>query len=185
MRAFLLWTHRWLGLATAIVLVVAGLTGAVLVYSRNPAMADLHTALAAGEPGRWVVNVATLVLSLLVIGGVVLWWRRKIVTIDTSKGLWRALFDLHHAVGIFSSGFVLVVALSGTGLMMTGHIGERLGLAPTDPDYPPRAAVFARRVIHMAHTGGSISPLLDAIWFLASVSVGVQAVSGFWVWWKR
>lgn len=184
MRAFLLVTHRWLGVAAAVVLAVVGLTGAVLVYTRIPAVTDLHAALAAGAAGRWVVNVATIVASLLVAGGVVLWWRRKIVRINRAKGLWRILFDLHHALGIIGGGLMLVIALSGTGLMMTEHIGERLGLARDDPRFPTRTEVITRTLIHMAHTGGSLSGPLDLLWCLGSASFALQAVSGFWMWWK-
>lgn len=184
MRRFLLVTHRWLGIGAAVVLVVVGLTGGILVYVRTPAITDLHTSLALGEPGRWLVNVATVVASLLVLGGVVLWWRRKIVKIAVAKGLWRLLFDLHHALGIIGGGLMLIIALSGTGLMMTEQIGARLGLAVDHPDYPTRAEVLTRKLIHTAHTGGSFSHALNVLWILASAGVAVQAVSGFWVWWR-
>ena len=184
MRALLLVIHRWLGIVAAVVLVAVSLTGAILVYVRIPSVTDLHTGLVLGKPGLWLVNTATVAAWLLVAGGVVLWWRRKIVTVDASKGAWRLLFDVHHALGIIGGGLMLVIALTGTGLMMTEDIGARLGLAVDDPDYPTRAEVVTRRLIHVAHTGGSISPVLDALWALGSLAVVVQALSGFWVWWK-
>jgi uncharacterized iron-regulated membrane protein len=184
MRALLLVIHRWLGIVAAVVLVAVGLTGAILVYARIPSVTDLHTGLGLGAPGLWLVNAATVAAWLLVLGGVVLWWRRKIVAIDVSKGAWRLLFDLHHALGIIGGALMLLIALSGTGLMMTEYIGARLGLAADDPDYPTRAEVVTRRLIHVAHTGGSINGVVKMVWALGSLAVVVQAVSGFWVWWK-
>ena len=184
MRRFVLVTHRWLGIASAVVLVVVGLTGALLVYARTPAISDLHTSLVLGGPGRWLVNVATVVASLLVLGGVVLWWRRKTVAIAGSRGIWRLLFDLHHALGIIGGALMLIIALSGTGLMMTEHIGGRMGLAPDYPAYPTPTEVLTRKLIHAAHTGGSSNHALNALWILGSAGVAVQAVSGFWIWWK-
>lgn len=184
MRRFFLVTHRWLGIGAAIVLIVVGLTGAALVYLKNPTLARFHTHLGVGEPGEWLVNTSTVIASFLVIGGIVLWWRRKIVTIDRSKGTWRFLFDLHHSLGIIGAILMLVIALSGTGLMLTEGIGERMGLAKDDPNYPTRTEAFARKVIHSAHTGGPLYLPLKILWLLGSASFAVQAVSGFWVWWK-
>lgn len=184
MRTLLLVTHRWLGILAAVVLVVAGVTGAGLVYTRAEALVNLHVTLAMGAPGRWLVNVATIAATLLVMGGVALWWQRKILTIDRSKGLWRLMFDLHHALGIVGGIMMLAIALSGTGLMLTAQIGDRLGFAKDDPNYPSRAEVLTRKLIHTAHTGGSFSQPLNVLWCLGSASFAVQAVSGLWVWWK-
>jgi uncharacterized iron-regulated membrane protein len=184
MRKFFLVTHRWLGIGAAIVLIVVGISGAVLVYVKNPTLANFHTHLGIGEPGEWLVNTATVIASLLVIGGLVLWWRRKILSIDRSKGTWRFLFDLHHSLGIIGATLMLVIALSGTGLMLTEEIAGRLGLPKDDPNYPTRNEALTRKLIHAAHTGGPLNLPLKVLWLLGSVSFAVQAVSGFWVWWK-
>lgn len=184
MRPFFLVTHRWLGLAASLVLMVVSLTGAGLVWFRSRALSRLHIELGLGSFGRWAVNLATLIGALLIGGGVVLWWRRKIVTIDRTKGWRRLLFDLHHTLGIVAAAFMLVIALSGSGLMLTQGIDHRMGLDRTDPRYPTRRELRIRRLIHMAHTGGPLRIPLGILWVLGSASFAVQAVSGVLLWWK-
>ena len=184
MRQFLLVTHRWLGIGAAIILIVVGITGAVLVWNDSNGLADFHTHLGIGEPGEWLVNSATVIAAILVIGGVILWWRRKAVRIDRSKGWWRFLFDLHHTLGIIGGLFMLVIALSGTGLALTEETEERMRLPATDPNAASQTEVAVRSFIRAAHTGGPLRTPLGILWALGSVSFAVQALSGFYVWWK-
>lgn len=184
MRRFFLVTHRWLGIAATPVLIIVGLTGVPLVWFRIRPVTALHVNLGLGHFGAWVVNIATIIASLLVIGGIVLWWRRKVFSINRSKGWWRFLFDLHHLLGILGAGLMLVIALSGTGLMLTEDIGRRRGLEKTNPDYPTASEIRLRRWVHAAHTARPFAGTFGVFWVVCSAAFGIQAVSGLLMWWK-
>ena len=55
------------------VLALAGVSGAFLIWSHSEVLADFHTHLSIGEPGEWLVNTSAFVFVLLAIGGLVLW----------------------------------------------------------------------------------------------------------------
>lgn len=195
-RAFVLWTHRWLGIASCVFLVLIGLTGAMLVYERpmdallnrrlyrvpvretrlaydslvaiaararprqgpatvvhmprragesarvefsyhqvfmDPATGEilgergigeaamhrvrvLHHSLLNDTYGRTFTVIATALSLVLAIGGVVLWWPRKIFLARRRKNLRRLLFDLHNVVGIF--GALGTIVFAATALAM-------------------------------------------------------------------
>ena len=166
MRKFFLVTHRWIGLAAATVLALAGLSGAFLVWSHSEALADFHTHLWIGEPGEWLVNTSAFAFVLLGIGGLVLWWRRKALALRRGKGWWRFLFDLHQALGAIGALLMLVVALSGLGIMIGEEEGDENSL------------------MFRLHTARDYPLPIQVVWAAASVSFLVQAVSGFTMWWK-
>ncbi|MEO8370988.1 MAG: PepSY-associated TM helix domain-containing protein [Candidatus Solibacter sp.] len=79
----------------------------------------LHTSLLAGRKGQILVGVATAGLIFLMMTGLILWWKRKLLAIKTD-GSWRRInFDLHHVSGIYSIVFLFVIV--GTGLLMSFH----------------------------------------------------------------
>jgi uncharacterized iron-regulated membrane protein len=184
MRSFWLVTHRWLGLLATPVLVVVGLTGAYLVWIRDERLGHFHANLALGSVGSWIVNVATLVGAFMVVGGLVLWWRRRIWKIDRSKGWWRFLFDLHHVLGVLGAGLMLVIALSGTALMMTEGIRKRRSLDRNDPDYPTAAEFRLIRTINAVHTARPFKGTFGIFWVICSAAFAIEGITGVVMWWK-
>lgn len=73
----------------------------------------LHVSLMAGKSGGEVVGIATVLSFLLVLTGIVIWWRDKAWRIRWSASWKRVLFDLHHALGIGAAAIILVITLSG------------------------------------------------------------------------
>jgi uncharacterized iron-regulated membrane protein len=74
---------------------------------------QFHTNLLVGKNGEKLVGYGTLCLAFLILTGLVLWWKRKMLTIQTA-GSWRRInFDLHHISGIYSSLFLAVVVFTG------------------------------------------------------------------------
>ncbi len=175
MRKFFLRTHRWIGLAAAIALATAGVSGAILIWVRSEALATFHTHLLIGEPGEWLVNSSTFAFVLLAIGGLVLWWRRKPLAIRRDKGWWRFLFDLHQALGAIGAVLMLVVALSGLGIMLGEEETKEQGLP---------LVVDESSLMYKLHTARAYPLPVQILWAAASVSFLVQAVSGFTMWWK-
>lgn len=184
-REFFLKTHRWMGLGASIILAVVGGTGVLLIwpyrlgdYART--LSRLHTRLMIGEPGEWLVITSTVLSSLLILGGVYLWWKRKIVAIELRRGWWRTLFDLHHSLGLLATVIMLVLSLSGIGLVLT-EVEREEGKEP-----PPRTAeeVATRKTVHDLHTGRNYSLPMKLLYAAGSFGFLVQSATGFVMWWK-
>ena len=82
-------------------------------------MFALHRTLLAGEAGRTVVGVVTLLVVFLVGTGLYLWWPRTTARVKSSLSLrwsagWRRLnYDLHNVLGFYASWYLVVMALTG------------------------------------------------------------------------
>jgi uncharacterized iron-regulated membrane protein len=98
----------------------------------------LHSRLMAGEIGHQIVMISTLISVFLVVTGLVLWWKLKIVGIRWRASWWRVNFDLHSVLGFYSAAVLLVLSLTG---VLIGYEGVaypailRLSAAP--PVAPP------------------------------------------------
>jgi uncharacterized iron-regulated membrane protein len=178
-----------------VVLAVVGGTGALLMFPVRPRLLGrLHESLALGPVGRWIVNLATLLSVVLILTGVVLWWRSKLVRVTRGRGWRRVLHDLHHVSGILGAVVMLVLAATGFGLMATSPAAPPAGAGaaraatPARADGrrapPPAPARRTRRLIHDLHTGRPYSLPVQVIYFLGSSAFVLQAVSGFTMWWK-
>jgi uncharacterized iron-regulated membrane protein len=73
----------------------------------------LHVSLMAGKFGGEVVGLITISSLLLVLTGVVIWWRDKLWRIRWSASWKRVVFDLHHAFGVFAALILVVISASG------------------------------------------------------------------------
>lgn len=69
--------------------------------------------------GRPIVGVATLIFVVIILSGLVIWFPKKVknwrqgLTIKTSANWKRINLDLHTSLGLYSSLFLLVMALTG------------------------------------------------------------------------
>jgi uncharacterized iron-regulated membrane protein len=61
-----------------------------------------------------VMGCSSLILAFLALSGVYLWWPRKRIKIGLSGAVQGLSFDLHNAIGLFSSLFLLLFAITGT-----------------------------------------------------------------------
>jgi uncharacterized iron-regulated membrane protein len=73
----------------------------------------LHTGRVAGRGGEIAAGVSTLVALVGVLGGLYLWWPRKIFTVKRGTNWRRTNFDLHSVLGIFASVVLLFTLLTG------------------------------------------------------------------------
>ena len=78
---------------------------------------QFHMNLLLGKKGEVWVGYGNACLMFLIVTGVILWWKRKLLTVETSGSWKRINFDLHHISGIYSLVFLLVIV--GTGLLMS------------------------------------------------------------------
>jgi len=158
------------------VLAIVGGTGALILWTLpswlrrivGPMHQNLGFVGLGFEPiGRWIVITTTAIAAVLALGGLILWWKLKIIRIKTTSGWRRALFDLHHALGFV--GFLLMFLLAASGI----------GFVVTEPD-----SSELRRIIVNVHTTRGFPFWLKVIWAIGSAAFVVQVVSGVVMWWK-
>jgi len=110
---------------------------------------DLHAHLLAGETGELVGGVFGLAGTLMAVTGLVLWWpaRRRF----RPANLWpqglsrRALLRWHRDLGLVFTPLILVLLLTGSGLVFYGMAGAILnGLFGDPPSETGPVAVSAR-----------------------------------------
>jgi uncharacterized iron-regulated membrane protein len=73
----------------------------------------LHRQLLAGDVGHAIVVATTAAAVFLILTGPVLWWKFKIFGVKWRSGFWRANFDLHSALGLYSAVVFLLLAVTG------------------------------------------------------------------------
>ncbi len=178
LRSFLLVSHRWMGLTSSLVLAIAGLTGAVLVWplqlpGRGP-VTQMHESLALGPLGRWTVLIVTAIAILLQIGGLYLWLQRMIFSLRRHTSWRRWIFDLHHVVGIFGLVVMLTLAVTGVGRVVMRRVD------------PAPAGEFGslRRAVIRFHAGQTFHPIVKLLWALGSAGFAVQGATGVLMWWR-
>lgn len=77
---------------------------------------QFHTSFLAGRTGNAVVAFLTLSSLVLVVTGLIIWWRDRLWRIRWSASWKRVVFDLHHALGVFAA--VILLLITGTGVWM-------------------------------------------------------------------
>ena len=127
----------------------------------------MHQNLGFGPRGRWIVIAATAVAAVLALGGLILWWKLKIIRVRTASGWRRALFDLHHGLGSVGVALMFLLAVSG------------IAIAFTDPD-----SNEFQRIMFNLHTTRGFPFWLKVIWAIGSAAFVVQVLSGVVMWWK-
>lgn len=101
---------------------------------------QLHLRLLAGKAGATVVSVAAMFLLFLSISGVVLWWRRKILAPNWRNPLKKLNFDVHQALGIYSSFFLMIFSVTALVIHWEGQaifVADLLTHSPEAPPFPP------------------------------------------------
>ncbi len=95
-------------------------TGKILGERTGPTFLDyvhqFHIRLLAGGTGKTIVSIAGVCMLVLVISGIILWWRYKQFSLKLDGSLVRAMFDVHTVTGIYTALFLL--CLSATGVVI-------------------------------------------------------------------
>lgn len=107
---------------------------------------DIHAHLLAGERGEKVGGVIALLGAFLVVTGVWLWWparrRTRLRTLVPDRLTRPKLIALHRDLGLYATPILLVLLLSGAGVVFYGAAGLLLngifGDPPRNPDPTPR-----------------------------------------------
>jgi uncharacterized iron-regulated membrane protein len=166
-------THKWMGLASSVVLAIAGVTGTLLVWPELlPAasgVGSLHETLALGRPGWYVVLAATAAGIALQASGVVLWWKTRRLRVRTDAGLWRFAFDLHGSAGVIALVVMLVLGATALGRVVTRSVPVPDALASA---------------VSRLHTTRDFPVAVKAVYAVSSLGFFVQGASGLVIWWK-
>ena len=71
------------------------------------------------SPGRYIVGTVAICMTLILLTGIVIWWPkskkmlRNRLTVKTSKGFRRFVYDSHVSLGIYAVAFLLLMSLTG------------------------------------------------------------------------
>lgn len=159
-------------------------------------MVRLHDELLMDRPdGPWWNGFLSLIFTVLVVTGAVVWWPgvsrwRRSLTIKWSSGWRRFNWDLHSALGFWLFLFMLMWGVSGWYLGMPEpltNLVERF----SDPDgvYGERPGDIALTWLSRLHFGRWRDPVwgpwLKAAWAIVGVIPALMFVTGAVMWWNR
>lgn len=85
-------------------------------------MMELHTDLLAEDTGRWWNGVASIIMTLTCLTGIVVWWPGldkwvRSLWVNPRSGWKRINWDLHSAIGFWSFALVFMWAFTGVFLV--------------------------------------------------------------------
>ncbi|QEG36769.1 PepSY-associated TM helix domain-containing protein [Bythopirellula goksoeyrii] len=104
-------------------------------FTISGSMKELHRHLAAGEVGRQIVAISSLILAVTCFIGLVLWWPMRGRTFARAWRRGRAL-DWHNAIGLVTLGPLVIMALTGVLLTYSSHIFPVLDKLQSEPSKP-------------------------------------------------
>lgn len=88
------------------------------------------------DAAKLTVGLASAFLLFLSCSGIMLWWRRKLFSVNWSGSGKRINFDLHNVLGIFCSVFLFCFALTGIALTWEGAANTLIGKIMPSGDLP-------------------------------------------------
>ena len=156
----------------------------------------LHDELLMDRPdGPWWNGFLSLVFSLLVVTGLVVWWPgvarwKRSLTFKWKSGWRRLNWDLHSALGFWLFLFMLMWGVSGWYLGMPEPL-TNLAERWSDPNgvYGERPADIVLAWLSRLHFGRwrdpAWGPWLKALWAVIGVVPAVMLVTGVIMWWNR
>jgi uncharacterized iron-regulated membrane protein len=155
----------------------------------------LHDELLLGRPGMWWNGLGSLIFTLLVLTGAVVWWpgvtRWKRSLVVKARGGWRRFnWDLHSALGFWLLLFMLMWGVSGFYLGMPQPLTDLVDRV-SDPDAVPgeRAGDVFLTWLTRLHFGRwrtpGWGPWLQAAWAAVGLVPAIMFFTGVVMWWNR
>lgn len=141
-------------------------------------LAALHVELLAGETGVIFNGVGAVCFLVLCITGLVVWWPgrrrwKRSVIVKTGVGWKRLNWDLHSAVGFWTSSILLIWAITGVYFVFPQPFQQTIGRVvpfelPRDapeppPQIPGRAFASIESIVAAAEraTPGAVTTWID------------------------
>jgi uncharacterized iron-regulated membrane protein len=152
-------------------------------------IANLHDELLLGRPGRFWNGLGSIVITILVLSGAVVWWpgvqrwrRSLIVRLD---GGWKGFnWDLHSAMGFWLFLFMLVWGVSGIYLGIPEPFAYTVD-AISRPDTTDRLGDTVLLWLTWLHFGRWRSGLLKGVWAAVGLAPALMFITGLVMWWNR
>ena len=156
----------------------------------------LHDELLMDRPdGPWWNGLLSLVFTVLVVTGAVVWWPgvtrwRRSLGVKWSSGWRRFNWDLHSALGFWLFFFMLMWGISGWYLGMPEPL-TNLVERYSDPEgvYGERPGDIALAWLSRLHFGRwrdpTVGPYFKAAWAVFGLVPAVMFVTGLVMWWNR
>jgi len=98
---------------------------------------QFHKNLLLGPTGKLITGWGAGLLVMLALTGIVLWWPRKIWKLTDFQPGRRANFDLHNAVGFWSSLFMLLFGATGIVIHWDEETAQFIGRLTHTPSTLP------------------------------------------------
>lgn len=156
----------------------------------------LHDELLLDRPdGPWWNGFLSLIFTVLVLTGAVVWWPgatrwKRSLTVKWSSGWRRFNWDLHSAAGFWLFLFMLMWGISGWYLGMPEPLTNFVDRI-SDPEgvYGERPGDVALTWLTRLHFGRWREPVwgpwLKAAWAVIGLVPAVMFVTGLVMWWNR
>ena len=160
-------------------------------------MTELHLNLLKGDSGRTVNAVGAFLWTLLGLTGCIVWWPgiqnwRRSLSLSFRVGWKRFNWDLHSAMGIWTSLFILMWGITGIYAAMPAPFRAMVDYfdPPKDEFMGLRAGDRFLRMVSRIHFGTFMgrSPAtapIKVIWCVVGLAPILLFVSGVIMWWNR
>jgi uncharacterized iron-regulated membrane protein len=155
-------------------------------------LARLHDELLFDRPGRWWNGMLSLVMTVLVATGLVVWWPgsgrwKRSLQIKRSSGWRRFNWDLHSALGFYLCLFMMMWGVSGFYLGVPEPFSNFVD-SISDPDAflgerPGDVVLLWLTRLHFGRWRNM--PVLKAVWAVIGLVPALMFVTGLIMWWNR
>ena len=156
----------------------------------------LHDDLLLQRPdGPWWNGLLSLVFTLIVFTGAIVWWPgvsrwKRSLGIKVTAGWRRVNWDLHSALGFWLFLFLLMWGISGWYLGMPEPLTDLMErLSDPDGPYGERPGDIALQWLPRLHFGRWRNPgwgtWLQALWAVVGLVPAIMFVTGLIMWWNR
>jgi uncharacterized iron-regulated membrane protein len=146
---------------------------------------DLHGNLLLGKTGRFVNGIGSALVTLIALTGIVIWWPgvknwRRSLTISRKANFPRFNWDLHSAIGFWSSWLVLIWGISGIYLSFPQLFDSFFDVLDPQNRYNDLILLWLTR-LHFGRFSATAKPL----WTILGLVPAVSFVTGTLMWWNR
>jgi uncharacterized iron-regulated membrane protein len=154
-------------------------------------LSRLHDELLFDRTGKYVNGAGSIVVTLLVLTGAVIWWPginrwRRSLGVNLRTSWKRVNWDLHSAMGFWLFLFMLVWGISGIYLGIPEPFANFVD-SISDPEaiYGERPGDIVLLWLTRLHFGRWRSGPLKALWAFVGLVPAMMFVTGTVMWWNR
>lgn len=114
---------------------------------------SFHLRLMMGDVGGLIMTLAAVLLLFLSLSGIVLWWPRKLLNVKWRGQAKQFNFDLHQALGIYLSLFLMIFATTAAVIHWENEATRLANRITHSADLPPFP-----RLQPLATNAGTVGP---------------------------